>query len=273
VTKNRILETAGFMHHSQLPKGPNGRALCRYCGNEVPPDRKTFCGGQKATFTYKTGLYIQEGSGCVHQHCVRSQPGYARKCVWARDQGQCALCSTKASKNAGWQADHTLPVIEGGGSCDLDNLRTLCTKCHAAETAKLAARRAEARKKEKQAMTILARLAQGPSQHPRPWTVLVDYQGNPATDEALRLEFIRRDGAELTRDDCTAIREGDTYTIALLPDSPPDTSLVSMLVKDEIPDWFKRVAFRDWPTKEEALDALQKAGVQLVERLPRETST
>lgn len=46
-----------------------------------------------------------------------------------------------------WEADHIVPVAEGGGSCQLENLRTLCRRCHAAETAALAKRRAEARKK------------------------------------------------------------------------------------------------------------------------------
>ena len=33
-----------------------------------------------------------------------------------------------------WQADHIVPVAEGGGMCELSNFRTLCTKCHAQET-------------------------------------------------------------------------------------------------------------------------------------------
>lgn len=36
-----------------------------------------------------------------------------------------------------WQADHIVPVAEGGGSCGLENLRTLCTPCHQSETEKL----------------------------------------------------------------------------------------------------------------------------------------
>jgi 5-methylcytosine-specific restriction endonuclease McrA len=36
-----------------------------------------------------------------------------------------------------WDADHLLPVAEGGGECDLSNLRTLCLKCHRARTAEL----------------------------------------------------------------------------------------------------------------------------------------
>ncbi len=48
-----------------------------------------------------------------------------------------------------WQADHETPVAEGGGACSLDNLRTLCTPCHAAETRQLAARRAVSRRRAK----------------------------------------------------------------------------------------------------------------------------
>ena len=36
-----------------------------------------------------------------------------------------------------WDADHILPVTEGGGECDLDNIRTLCLRCHRLVTAQL----------------------------------------------------------------------------------------------------------------------------------------
>lgn len=36
-----------------------------------------------------------------------------------------------------WQADHIVPVAEGGGGCGLDNLRTLCLWCHRQETQRL----------------------------------------------------------------------------------------------------------------------------------------
>lgn len=48
-----------------------------------------------------------------------------------------------------WEADHVVPVVEGGGLCGLDNYRTLCLPCHRQETAKLARRRAEARRAAK----------------------------------------------------------------------------------------------------------------------------
>lgn len=46
-----------------------------------------------------------------------------------------------------WEADHIIPRVEGGANT-LENLRTLCLKCHRAETAKLARRRACARRAE-----------------------------------------------------------------------------------------------------------------------------
>ena len=39
-----------------------------------------------------------------------------------------------------WQADHIVAVSEGGGSCGLDNLQTLCTPCHLKDTEKLRSR-------------------------------------------------------------------------------------------------------------------------------------
>lgn len=60
---------------------------------------------------------------------------------WAKSEGFASNCW-----DSFWQADHILPVCEGGGMCGLDGLRTLCTRCHKAETKKLAARRAVARR-------------------------------------------------------------------------------------------------------------------------------
>ena len=45
-----------------------------------------------------------------------------------------------------WEMDHIIPVVEGGGACGLDNLRTLCLSCHKEESAKLAKRLAEKRR-------------------------------------------------------------------------------------------------------------------------------
>jgi hypothetical protein len=44
-----------------------------------------------------------------------------------------------------WDADHIRPVAEGGGQCDLDNLRTLCLLCHREATSRLRLRLSHAR--------------------------------------------------------------------------------------------------------------------------------
>ena len=110
--------------------------------------RRTFCGGARASFVYRGsgGEMVRTGHGCVHEHCLRSDPGYLRKCTWARDRGQCGLCPNVAGRSSGWEADHIVPVVEGGGSCGLENIRTLCIPCHRRETAALAGRRAARRR-------------------------------------------------------------------------------------------------------------------------------
>jgi 5-methylcytosine-specific restriction endonuclease McrA len=45
--------------------------------------------------------------------------------------------------NRYWDADHVVPVVEGGGGCGLENYRTLCIPCHRIETAELRRRLAE----------------------------------------------------------------------------------------------------------------------------------
>lgn len=48
-----------------------------------------------------------------------------------------------------WEADHIVPVAEGGGSSGLDNLRTLCRKCHGQESGALRKRLNAARRQQK----------------------------------------------------------------------------------------------------------------------------
>ncbi len=81
MSRKRISDKAGWVNHRRLPTGPNGRAMCRRCGIEVPRGRKTFC-----------------SAICVHQHKLRSQPTYVRDCVDKRDRGVCAVCGLDTLK-------------------------------------------------------------------------------------------------------------------------------------------------------------------------------
>ena len=147
----RRVMKGGRTRPEELQRGENGRALCRWCKLEVPSGRRTFC-----------------SEWCVHEWRQRSDPAYLRECVLERDKGICALCGTDtlaewrrlkrmpfarrhlalkewglpALRRSLWDADHIVPVVEGGGECDLSNLRTLCLRCHRRETAALRQRRA-----------------------------------------------------------------------------------------------------------------------------------
>ena len=142
----------GFADRSALATGPNGRPLCRWCNLEVPPRRFTFC-----------------SEWCVHEWKLRTDPGYLREQVVLRDCGVCAKCGVdtvaawrelkrargthrlrllekwglkRLNRRTLWDADHIIPVVEGGGECDLANIRTLCLLCHREETKRLRLRRA-----------------------------------------------------------------------------------------------------------------------------------
>lgn len=65
----------GWVDRQNVPRGPNGRGLCRWCALEVPCSRYTFC----SVF-------------CVHEWELRTQPAYLRDQVELRDRGICATC-------------------------------------------------------------------------------------------------------------------------------------------------------------------------------------
>jgi 5-methylcytosine-specific restriction enzyme A len=170
----RKMQNTGWVDQSKHPTGPNGRGLCRMCGEEVPKGRRTFC-----------------SKGCVHQYRLRNHHRYASGQLYKRDRGKCVLCGIDTYKvrrgfvkeldlckqsgtskcreeieqryiDEGWaplsnrrwySVDHILPVSEGGGPQDWpidkpyeNNLRTLCQPCHKKETAELRKRLKEARK-------------------------------------------------------------------------------------------------------------------------------
>jgi 5-methylcytosine-specific restriction enzyme A len=122
-------------------RNESGEPICRWCRTVVRAPRRTFCGDL-----------------CVHEWKVRSSPGYVREKVWKRDAGICRLCGFNVGKaerlwrrqkprgfdrlarrkwraaRPRWEADHIVPVADGGGECGLENYRLLCRDCHCAVT-------------------------------------------------------------------------------------------------------------------------------------------
>jgi 5-methylcytosine-specific restriction enzyme A len=125
-----------------------GEAICRWCRAVVRAPRRTFC-----------------SDACVHEWKVRSSPGYVREKVWKRDAGVCRLCGFNVGKaerlwrrqkrravgrharqqwhaaRPRWEADHIVPVADGGGECGLENYRLLCRDCHVQVTGEWRRRR------------------------------------------------------------------------------------------------------------------------------------
>jgi 5-methylcytosine-specific restriction enzyme A len=143
----------GRVKRDDLIAGASGRPLCRWCNLEIPPGRFSFC-----------------SEWCVEEWKLRSDPGHLREKVLERDRGICSVCGLNCvtelrrikrlrgvarsraiaewgirRRKSIWDADHVIPVAEGGGECDLSNMRTLCLKCHRSHTAQLRRRLQKAR--------------------------------------------------------------------------------------------------------------------------------
>lgn len=100
-------------------------AACAYCGRPTGNMHKRFCTRECARLLNLEGQALEN-----------------RVRLWNRDGGKCALCGTNTDiywrcfKHARgydeawvWEIDHIQPRSEGGTD-EMENLRTLCIKCH-----------------------------------------------------------------------------------------------------------------------------------------------
>lgn len=81
---------------------------------------------------------------CVQDYMLHFQ-NVARDAVWKRDQGICRTCGSRGDFWGGWEADHIVPLVDGG-SYGMENLQTLCPKHHREKTSRENAVRARRRK-------------------------------------------------------------------------------------------------------------------------------
>lgn len=167
---------AGFTDGKRLP-------ACRECAGPLPPRKRSFCGPAcierwsiRASSAYAASKVLERDHGVCQQckvdcvallrelnellrqqrHQERSnayphEPPYSFELegdgVFAATVRELGLKGDRALlRRRLWEADHVVPVVEGGGSCGLEGLRTLCWRCHQHATAELARRRAERRK-------------------------------------------------------------------------------------------------------------------------------
>ncbi len=181
MSTSRIDKRAGWTSGTLRP--------CRECGTMPKPPRRTFCSAACVTawkvrtqpafaagqvLARDRGVCVDCGLDCValraelHVLLKRSQ-GWRTESPWGSlsedERAQAIIARDARLADVGlahvakkdralgsrrlWEMDHITPVVEGGGSCGLDNLRTLCWRCHARATAQLAKRRAELRRAHK----------------------------------------------------------------------------------------------------------------------------
>ena len=151
-----------------------GRRLCRNCQNIVPKGRLSYCGREcesKFAIAYfpnrsRHAVFARDRGVCaicgtdtellrrILYSAYRVAKGWNPSLlVWqtsrtyaaetARELGFPTSITTRGNF---WQADHIHECARGGWGKGLENFRTLCTPCHKAETARLAAELAAERR-------------------------------------------------------------------------------------------------------------------------------
>ena len=108
--------------------------ICAGCGLDSKAIRRRLSVYRVAD-TKPIALRVQGGRWLKNR---RGRRNLRRAANWLR-------CQRALSARTGWEAHHRVAVVDGGGALGLDNIETLCDRCHDCRTAALAARRAKPR--------------------------------------------------------------------------------------------------------------------------------
>ena len=124
-----------------IEKDQDGRSLCRTCHEVIPKGRRAYC-----------------SEPCHWEYMIKHSPEFAAAMFREKYGARCAGCgrdeevehdlwlqASLVLKPSGllhyllpfkaFPLDHVRPVIDGGGSCGMENYRLLCPKCHTGITA------------------------------------------------------------------------------------------------------------------------------------------
>lgn len=166
----RVLTARDF----PLLRDDDGRPLCRWCGEAVKSPRRTLCSAScdheislRTSTSYLARQVFQRDRGVCSacgrdtqkpnrvdrriknlHHWSRFRGIETPRWVIANEHGLREMFRTRygggwhyrsadARSEWRWEADHVIPVSEGGGGCGLDGMRTLCLPCHGKETGAL----------------------------------------------------------------------------------------------------------------------------------------
>lgn len=162
-----------------------GRRLCRWCSKPVPKGRLTWCGqecideylirssaavARERVWRRDRGVCAGCGVNCgrierifdrlrtrAHAHHWEPNPcpnrqlheaRFMRAKAWLAEHFGIRIEQRFSYLPHLWEADHIVPVAEGGGACGLENLRTLCRRCHNGATLQLRRRLSRARRRQ-----------------------------------------------------------------------------------------------------------------------------
>jgi 5-methylcytosine-specific restriction endonuclease McrA len=109
---------SGLKMSEIYPTRKDGLCSCG-CGVKLGGRRKRWATKQCST------------KAVVRFKIIKGDIKYIRNELYRRDKGKCSNCG---ETTCDWDADHILPVCEGGGACELGNFQTLCKNCHKNKT-------------------------------------------------------------------------------------------------------------------------------------------
>lgn len=99
---------------------PSIKGLCACgCGKPIPKGRKKWYSTECRDNAYN------------YFSIIKGDITIIRLNLFEIDYGACRSCGVITDN---WQADHIIPVSQGGGGCDITNFQTLCMDCHLEKT-------------------------------------------------------------------------------------------------------------------------------------------
>ena len=133
------------------------RGICAVCGCDADLEYRRWCGirrevrrlAERLVYLYRFNTHLVQGRVEFRNRDMVPDWREIEKFTEGLLDRYCPTRWT-GGRTTGWDADHIVPVAEGGGECDLANYRTLCHPCHKQSTKELAGRLAQKRKSKQE---------------------------------------------------------------------------------------------------------------------------
>lgn len=147
VTGWREKNDPGYIRQQMLKRD---KGICALCGCDTKVEYGKWCLALREALRLVDRLYnlhYQDMDWACGKWVRRPRPeSFDWRAIGKRKQELLKKFSPPGNwtvgRRTGWDADHIVPVIEGGGLCEISAMRTLCHPCHKQVTKELAARRA-----------------------------------------------------------------------------------------------------------------------------------